>query len=194
LFGGFDDDVAALKVDGLAAPRRGDEQFRALVDIDDRSVREPQHGVCPRACADIFSISDGATCFERARGDAVQSAFGRHNRGPRTARGHHGVDGVAPDIHGCEEQPGGRSQHAAPHPSGLLRRSLGEGGHDGDCCVAFQRRNQRATARAPTEMVFDQEAAAGAKVIAQIRLEIRAELRTNGAAGAGDLLPHARSR
>jgi hypothetical protein len=43
-------------------------------------------------------------------------------------------------------------------------------------------------------MVFHQEAATGAKFIAQIRAKLRAELCTNGAAGVCDLLPNARLR
>ena len=60
--------------------------------------------------------------------------------------------------------------------------------------LAFHLGDPRTTARATTEMVFHQEAAAGAQVIAQIRPELRAELRTYGAAGVRDLLPNARSR
>ena len=58
-------------------------------------------------------------------------------------------------------------------PSGLPRRSLGEGGHGGDCSLAFHLGDDRATARAATEMVLHQEAAAGAKFIAQIGLKLR---------------------
>ena len=53
-----DDDVAALEVDGAAAPGGGDEELCSLVDVYHRSVSEPQHGVRPRAGADQFFFAD----------------------------------------------------------------------------------------------------------------------------------------
>ena len=74
LFGGFDDDVAALEVDGLAAPGGGDEEFRSFVDIHRRSVGEPQHRVAPRACADCVSFADGGTGFEGLSAFALRAS------------------------------------------------------------------------------------------------------------------------
>ena len=75
LFGGLDDDVAALEVNRLAAPGGGHEQLRSLVDIHHRSVGEPQHRVGSRARADRLVFADGGACFERA-------ARGRRYRPP----------------------------------------------------------------------------------------------------------------
>jgi hypothetical protein len=98
LFGRLDDDVTALEVNRLAAPRGGHEQLRSLVDIHHRSVGEAQHRVGSRARADRLPLADGGACFERTHGQAVQAALGGNNRGPRAAGTHHGVDGVASEI------------------------------------------------------------------------------------------------
>ena len=117
---------------------------------------------------------------------AVQTALSGNDRGPWTAGGHHGVDGVASDIHDRDEQPGGRGKHAASHPAGgaaFARLRRASAWHGDDCSLAFHLGDPRATAGAATEMVFHQEAAAGAQLLAQIRPELLAELRTDGAAG-----------
>ena len=80
-----------------------DEEFRSFIDIHRRSVGELQHRVGSRARADRLSFANGGACFESARGHAVQTALSGNDRGPWTAGAHHGVDGVASDIHDRDE-------------------------------------------------------------------------------------------
>ena len=81
LFGGLDDDVAALEVNRLAAPGGGHEQLRSLVDIHDRSVGEPQHRMGSRAGADRLPFADGGACFEtHSRFAARPGGTGRRRR------------------------------------------------------------------------------------------------------------------
>ena len=130
-----------------------------------------------------------ASRVPRAARRGVQTALSGNDRGPRTAGGHHGVDGAASDIHDRDEQRGGRGKHAASHPAGG-----GPHWHGDDCSLAFHLGDPRATAGTTTEMVFHQDAAAGAELFAQIRAEVLAELSTDGAAGVRHLLPNARPR
>src|SRR6185503_12210123 len=99
MFGGIDDDVAALEMDGLAAPSGGKEQFRPFIDIHSRSVGELQHCAGSRTGADRISFADGRTCLDGACRYAEQTAFSRNDSGWWTSRGHDHVDTVAPDIH-----------------------------------------------------------------------------------------------
>ena len=189
LFGGLDDDVAALEVNRLAAPGGGHEQLRSLVDIHHRSVGEPQHRVGSRARADRLAFADGGACFERARRQAVQAAVGGNDRGPRAAGSHHGVDGVASEIQDPEEHRGCRGQGSPLRPAGG-----GSHRHGDDRLLTLHLGDPGATAGAAAEMVFHQDAAADAQLVGQIRAEVLPELRTGGAAGVRHLLPDARPR
>ena len=105
------------------------------------------------------------------------------------------VDGVASEIKDREEQCGRRGQ-APLHPAGGGPPSphAGSAWHGDDCPLALHFGDPGATAGAAAEMVFHQDAAAAAQLVAQIRAEVLPELRTGGAAGVRHLLPDARPR
>ena len=100
------------------------------------------------------------------------------------------VDGVASEIKDREEQCGCRGQGSPLHPAGGGPRA----GIGDDRPLALHLGDPGATAGAAAEMVFHQDAAAGAQLVAQIRAEVLPELRTGGAAGARHVLPDARPR
>ena len=189
LFGGLDDDVAALQVNRLAAPCGGHEQLRSLVDIHHRSVGEPQHRVGSRARANRLVFADGAACVEGADGKAVQAALGGNDRGARAAGSHHAVDGVAPEINDRQQQCGCRAQRSPLHPPGG-----GPHRHRDDRPLALHLGDPGTTGGAATEMVFQQYPAAVTQLVAQIRGEVRPELGTGGADGVRHRTPHARPR
>ena len=122
-------------------------------------------------------------------GQAVQAAVGGNDRGPRAARTHHGVDGVTSEIKDREEHCGRRGHGSPLHPPGG-----GPPWHGDDRPLALHFGDPGATAGAAAEMVFHQDAAAAAQLLAQVGTEILPELRTRGAVGVRHLLPDARSR
>ena len=182
------DDVAALEMDGLAAPGGGHEQLRPLVDINGRSVGKTQHRMSARPGADQFLVGDGGLGVEHSAGQAVERAGRGHDRRARTTRSHPGINGVASDIQDREDQRGCGGQRSPPAPA--RRGSLRHGDHSP---LAFHLGQRDATRGAAADVVFEENRPATREGSAHVGAEVWLDLRTAGRdANAGrHLLPNA---
>src|SRR5260370_40221097 len=98
LLGGLHDDVAAIELDRLAAPRRLYRKFRALIHLHARAVGELKDGSRAGVGADNVLVRHGCARLERTSRQPIKSAGYRDHGRPWAGRRERRVHLVTAEI------------------------------------------------------------------------------------------------